>query len=144
MLERLKAVVVVVPVVVLLSAGAAQAHRGAPPPPPPPPQPTLTGEHFRSVNNPDFLGGTGSAQVTTSCNADGTGTIWFRVTGTATGPYPGTFTESGVVRLGDPVKTPPTGSFPAVYSVVAFAAAFQIQSGTTTITGAKWRGDVGS
>src|SRR3954469_2505614 len=128
MLERLKAVVVVVPVVVLLSAGAAQAHRGAPPPPPPPPQPTLTGEHFRSVNNPDFPGGTGSAQVTTQCNPDGTGTIWFRVTGTATGPYPGTFTESGFVRLGPPAKVPATGAFPAEWSVVDFGAVFSIQS----------------
>src|SRR5437868_4981709 len=140
MVKGLKALLVTL-LVALTTTAAAQAHHGGTPPPPPPPPPpapaTLTGELLHSVNNPDFPGGTGTAQVTTDCNADGTGTIRYRITGTATGPYPGTFTEVGLIELGQPVKVPPTGAFPAVYSVTAFMAMFQIQSGNFTITGTK-------
>ena len=38
--------------------------------------------------------GTFNAQPSSTCNPDGTGTINFTASGTATGPFPGTFTET--------------------------------------------------
>jgi hypothetical protein len=72
---------------------------------------TLTGENLTgassSGNSVFFCGGT------------------YSVTGTATGPYPGTFTETGT------------------FSLVVTNATFTITSGTTTITGSKTRGGGG-
>lgn len=70
---------------------------------------TLTGE---------TLSGSSSQGNSPACP-----TPTFSVSGTATGPYPGMFAESGTWSL------PPT-----------FSATFTITSGTTTITGNKTRG----
>ena len=44
---------------------------------------------------------TGSVTVTeATCDAEGVSTVSFRSTGTALGPYPGTYEEQGTVRLG--------------------------------------------
>jgi hypothetical protein len=69
---------------------------------------TLTGENLTGAS--------------ASGNSGACPTPTFSVSGTATGPYPGTFTESGSFTLGPP--------FP-------FSATFTITSGTTTITGSK-------
>jgi len=55
----------------------------------PQPKPTLTGETFIGV-----------LTVTATCDPTSNSTISYSVTGTATGPYPGTFTESGTATLG--------------------------------------------
>ena len=38
--------------------------------------------------------------VTGSCNAAGTSTIGFSAAGVASGPFPGTFTETGTLTIG--------------------------------------------
>jgi hypothetical protein len=68
---------------------------------------TLTGENLNGVS---FSGNSFACPSPT-----------YNVSGTATGPYPGTFTETGTWNQG-------TG---------AFSATFTITSGTTTITGSK-------
>src|SRR3954466_15641378 len=68
---------------------------------------TLTGENLNGAS--------------ASGNSGACGTPTYSVTGTATGPYPGTFTETGSWSLGSNV----------------FSATFTTASGTTTITGSK-------
>jgi len=83
----------------------------------PQPKPTLTGETF-----------TGVPTVTATCDPTSNSTISYSVSGTATGPYPGTFTESGTATLG------PQGFFidpnnpNAPGNVVSFSATFTIQA----------------
>lgn len=82
--------------------------------------PTLSGE---------FLSGV--PQVTFACNLSATSTISYTVSGTATGPYPGTFTEAGTVSLG-PQPLPGIA-----VPILTFQASFAITSGTDRITGMK-------
>jgi hypothetical protein len=90
------------------------------------PPPRLTGEFLYSVD---------ATTGTATCNADGSGTITFQSTGTAFGPYPGTFSESGTVTIGSaPGGTPAPG---VESPVIGFSATFVIESGSTRITGAK-------
>jgi hypothetical protein len=59
-------------------------------------------------------------------------TLSFDATGVATGPYAGTFHETGTFILGPP------GPFPNNYSaVLSVSSTFTIWSGTTTVTGSK-------
>src|SRR4051794_12463448 len=53
--------------------------------------PTLTGEFFSDQN---------VEVINATCNPGGTSTISYYTTGTAVGPYPGTYTESGTVTVG--------------------------------------------
>jgi hypothetical protein len=72
---------------------------------------------------------------TVHCDADGSGTMTFSVTGAAAGPYPGTFSESGTLSWG-----PPLVPFPGPYGrsqVVSFNATFHIDSPLGTIDGTK-------
>jgi hypothetical protein len=72
-------------------------------------------------------------QITANCNPSGTSTISYSVTGgVATGPYAGTFTESGIATL---APQPLPDIQPAV--VTSFSANFVITSGSTVITGTK-------
>jgi hypothetical protein len=92
----------------------------------PPVPPTLTDENLYSVD---------STTGTASCNPDGSGTMRYRSTGTAFGPYPGTFSETGTITIG---PAPPGGPAPGVESLpTRVFAAFHIASGDTTITGVK-------
>jgi hypothetical protein len=67
-----------------------------------------------------------SSSVTCQDVANGTG--MYTISGTAEGPYPGTFTETGTIVLTDGVVT-------------SFSATFTITSGLTTLRGTK-RGPV--
>ena len=91
----------------------------------PVPPPTLEGEVFVDP----------APTVTGTCNPDGTSTIYFEAAGAATGPYTGTFTETGTATIGpqafDPTGTSLTGP------IVTFDAIFTITSGTIQITGTK-------
>ena len=89
--------------------------------------PVLTGERFLS---PDLSGGGAPPQVTANCAPLGTSTIDFTVTGTAVGPYPGTFTESGTAVID-------TTSYTGTGPVTSFTANFTIQSPVGTVTGTK-------
>lgn len=85
---------------------------------------------------------TSNFTYTRDCDTAGTSTINFNASGTAFGPYPGTFTESGTVQVG-----PQT--FPNVFSsfladvgfgeVTTLTATFSIDSPSTgsTVTGTK-------
>jgi len=105
--------VLVLAVVLITSAQAAT------------PPPTLEGEVF--VDD--------TPTVTGTCNPDGTSTIYFEAAGPASGPYNGTFTETGTATIGPQAFDPTGTSFTG--PVVTFDAIFTITSGTTQITGTK-------
>jgi len=94
---------------------------------PPPPKPSMAGETF-----------TGVPTVTFTCDPMNNSTISYTVTGTASGPYPGTFTGTGAATLG------PQGIFSgspdpnAPGAVLSFTASFTIM----TTTGAKVSGSL--
>jgi hypothetical protein len=68
--------------------------------------------------------------VSGTCNVLGTSTFEFLVSGVATGPYPGTFTEEGTLSLNL-----------AGFEPVAFNSTFTITSMAGTVTGSKTRTD---
>lgn len=86
--------------------------------------PTLSGEHFVGV--PD---------VTTNCNPEGSSTVTFSVSGVATGPYPGTFTEVGSATIGPQTLSPGGGQ--SIGTLLTFDAVFTIQSTVGDVTGTK-------
>ena len=92
---------------------------------PPQPKPSMSGESFDGVPT-----------VTFACDPMTTSTISYSVTGTATGPYPGTFTETGTATLGPQGiwKDPNNANAPG--DVTAFSATFTIQ----TVSGVKVMG----
>src|SRR5688500_17123199 len=71
------------------------------------PPPTMTGE--------DLVGGElvegGKSSITGTCNPDGVSQFQFLVTGSAFGPYEGSFVEAGSFTLGprQPAPDNPTG-----------------------------------
>jgi hypothetical protein len=75
---------------------------------------------------------------TQECDPDGTSTVRFRASGIATGPYPGTFTETGTVTIGAQTLNAPgvTGTAQAG-PVLTFRAQFTIMSAAGTVTGTK-------
>jgi len=79
--------------------------------------------------------------VTGTCRPEGTSRFRFVVTGTALGPYPGTFAEKGTFTLGpmQPAPDNPTGD-PAgnhYFPPLRFHAVFQIRSAAGLVTGRK-------
>ena len=97
-------------------------------------QPSLNGE-FLSVL--DVRGGGADPEpgvriTDIDCNPEGgLSTGHYRAEGTATGPYPGTFVETGTFTVDyDPMVGGPG-------NLVAFDASFVITSGDTTITGTR-------
>lgn len=100
-------------VAALLATTAATAAKPQPPAP-------MTGELLFAEA---FLGH--EVETDADCQPDGSGIFTFSVEGIATGPYPGTFTESGtLVILSD-------GTIDSV------AVTFEIDSPLATITGTK-------
>jgi hypothetical protein len=67
-----------------------------------------------------------------SCATGDTVTVTYRASGVATGPYPGTYEETGTYVMG-----PETGGPQSLREFVSFDASFTIHSGDTTITGTK-------
>jgi hypothetical protein len=86
----------------------------------------LTGETLIASELP----GPGTSTFSGTCDPLGTSTFEFTVTGTAVGPYPGTFVERGTLSFG------PFGAG-AGFGVAAFEATFTIQSAVGTVTGTK-------
>jgi hypothetical protein len=68
--------------------------------------------------------GPGPFSSAITCQGPTTGTLQFTISGAALGPYPGTFSETGTVRITNG-------------TVSAFSASFTITSGATTIRGTK-------
>ena len=104
--------------------------------------PSLVGEtfHAREVDPDRFGEGTGAIDVTAICNAEAgeTFTMTYSASGVATGPYPGTFRETGTVTA---TLTAGAGGF-AQGVVTTWTASFTIDSpaapsGPATVTGTK-------
>ena len=70
--------------------------------------------------------------VQSSCNADNSGIVSFTAFGTATGTFPGTFVEWGVIVMG-PASPPGSLASP----ILSFSAAFVIFSPAATVRGVK-------
>jgi hypothetical protein len=88
--------------------------------------PTLTGETFVD-ESPDIMA---------TCNPNGTSTISFSASGTAVGPYPGTFTETGTATLGPQTEVPPPGGASPT-TLLTFDAVFTIDSPVGQVVGTK-------
>ena len=101
---------------------------------------SLQGEHlfaYEYSRNPQI--NQGSADVTTTCTpAEGeTMTVAFRAEGIATGPYPGTFRESGTATA---TSLAPVLSSTGVYAyatVIEWKSTFTIDSPAGKVTGTK-------
>ena len=81
-----------------------------------------------------------ATEAVEACAEPGAARVPFRMEGRASGPYPGSFEESGIVTVG-----PRTGTKESAIGVEigegpvrAFMATFSITSGETTIEGVKW------
>jgi hypothetical protein len=106
----------------MLTLGLAAPALAAPPSSsPPPPPPSLAGESFLGTEP-------GTAATSCTVNTDKSGSAGFTATGTAAGPYPGTFTESGTYSFGPSVT---------YGTVTAFHSTFTITSATGAVSGTK-------
>lgn len=85
----------------------------------------LTGETLLASE----LGVPGTSTVSGTCNLVGPSTFTFTVTGGASGPYPGTFSETGTVVLGGVPGNP--------FAASSFESAFTITSVAGTVSGTK-------
>jgi hypothetical protein len=85
----------------------------------------LTGETLLTSE----LGVPGTSAVSGNCNLVGPSTFTFTVTGGASGPYPGTFSETGTVILGGVPENP--------FAASSFESAFTINSVAGTVIGTK-------
>jgi hypothetical protein len=99
---------------------AASANAATPPP-------TLTGEQLFDP----------APTITATCNENGTSTVYFEASGTATGPYAGTFTETGTATIGPQAFNDPPINSSFTGPVTTFDAVFTITSGATEVTGTK-------
>jgi len=117
-MPRFAAVLVVLAMLLVIpSVGEAQTT----------PRPTLDGELLEDP----------APTVNATCNPDGTSTITFEASGVATGPFPGTFTETGTATVG-PQTLPPTDVRVGTGTLTSFEAEFTIESLTgEVITGSK-------
>lgn len=91
--------------------------------------PSLTGEALQGADV--FTFPSGQVQVTANCDPSGTSTFEYTASGPASGPYPGTFTESGSGTIGP--QDQPNGSG----IVESFSATFSIESPLGQVTGTK-------
>jgi hypothetical protein len=86
--------------------------------------PSLTGEQF-----------VGTVTVMSPNCTPGSASFTYVATGTASGPYPGTFTETGSVTMGPQVGTSTAGN--PTYIIESWTANFTITSPVGTVTGTK-------
>lgn len=100
----------------LIAPGSAQADT---------PPPSFAGELFESR----VVDGSTGEHFQVACNEDGSGTVSWQITGTATGPYPGTFTETGSLTFGPVVDGEGT--------ITSLSASFQVESSAGTVDGNK-------
>jgi hypothetical protein len=78
------------------------------------------------------------SQATPSCDATGTSSVSFSVSGVAIGPYPGTYTESGTITIGPQNDGPGTFGIPfPTGPVLSFSASFSITSPVGNVQGTK-------
>jgi len=99
------------------------------------PPPTLSGESFAAglFTTP---AGQGSIAVTSAnCNPAGNSSFSYKVSGPATGPYPGTFTETSTVTMG-PQNIGAGFSNPTAL-ITKWTVSFTITSPAGSVTGTK-------
>lgn len=84
----------------------------------------------------EFLVGTPITQLTAVCDPSGTSTISYTTSGTASGPYPGTYTETGTVTIGPETLSVFVNGFQAG-PVTSLDATFTINSTAGTVSGTK-------
>jgi len=85
-----------------------------------------------------FPAGPTTTAAKVRCNSDGSGSFTYTVTGVAAGPYPGTFTETGTVKVGPALPFPAlAGPFGESF-VTSFEATFHIDSATAQVDGRKF------
>ena len=89
---------------------------------------SLAGESFNGQYSPGFISG--------QCNPAGNSTLSFTATGTATGPYPGTFSETMTVTVG-PQTVGTTGLGFGTGQLVNAHAEFTIDSANGHVSGSK-------
>lgn len=112
---------VVLMLVALLAAAATAEAAGTP---------SLAGEVMLAGVDSGVPSSSGSFEVTLRCGATAPSWWTYAASGTATGPYPGTFTESGTVYV-DATGLGETGP------VLSVHADFTIASGSTIVSGSK-------
>jgi hypothetical protein len=96
-----------------------------------PAQPSsLTGEHLAAT----FA--TGAPAVTAQCDPAGVSTISTSFSGTAGGPFPGTFTAALTVKIGPQSGAPGPSGF-ATGPLLEYREVFRIDSAAGTVYGAK-------
>jgi opacity protein-like surface antigen len=141
-MKRIVFVLVLAASVAALVGGSLAA--AAPPPQEPvaaPQQPPagspLTGERFSAIDiqSPLAPDQPGTVSVRAQCDLTGTSKLSFEASGIATGPYPGTFTENGVFKIG-PQQFPSPGTFPDG-PVLSFRSTFSIDSPNGIVRGTK-------
>jgi hypothetical protein len=93
---------------------------------------TLTSESFLA----DRLAGTGTLNVMATCNPSGNSTISYATSGLASGPYPGTFTETGSAVIG-PLTAPSFVNGFEFGFLTQLDAVFTINSPAGQVTGTK-------
>jgi hypothetical protein len=113
--------VVVVLLAVLATAATANAGSSAP---------SLAGEVMLAGADSGAPAGTSMFEATLRCGATAPSWWTYSASGVATGPYPGTFTETGTVYVSS-TGLGETGPLVSVH------ADFTIASGTTIVTGTK-------
>jgi hypothetical protein len=89
--------------------------------------PTLSGEFFSDQD---------VQMINATCNPSGTSTISYYTSGVATGPYPGTYTESGTATIGPGVGNGFVNGF-ELGTITTIDAFFTIDSPTGQVTGTK-------
>jgi hypothetical protein len=92
--------------------------------------PTALAATPASLNGEVFTGQGDTRTLDGDCSSPGNGSFTFSTSGTATGPYPGTFSESGTFTI----STDHTNGLPAV---TAYSATFTITSSAGNVTGTK-------
>jgi hypothetical protein len=98
--------------------------------------PSLTGETFNAFSNQRAFP---AVSTTASCVLPGSSTFVYRVSGTATGPYPGPFRETGSVTIGP--QTPTSGGSFHTSQIQAFSVEFTIDSPAGQVIGTKTLGE---
>jgi hypothetical protein len=83
-----------------------------------------------SLNGEGFTGQENTRTLAGSCPSTNNGSFAFSTSGTATGPYPGTFHEAGTFTIS-------TDNNAGVPAVTAFSATFTIISSAGNVTGTK-------
>ncbi len=115
-------------VVILFIFESAVVNHGMPPSARAAEPGTLSGETLAAGTNVD----SSSYTTTADCSMGQVSTVTFEAAGVATGPYPGTFTETGTATIGPQTAIGfPTGP------LLSFQSTFTIDGGSTTVTGSK-------